>query len=301
MPFGVELPENFGNNNAQNDAPAPSGAPDGASPAAAPSTVSAEPRSTQTPTAQELLDLDKHERFRFKGKDWTREEFEKSHLRHQDYTQKTQELAERRKYVDNFAADISTVAQHPHRMADFERLYPKEFVAHAKTLLARMQSGQQPQDAPQTPTPSIKLEDLKLEEHPQFKQLMGEVGEWKEAQRETQIKSINAWLENQHSLLTKKYPHAVTELVESRAHAYATKNGGDKITAEYLEKAYKANHDEMKARTDAMYKTKINQQLKAGKEARDVGPGGDIPGGEPKNPRTLKEAKEAMLSHYGAK
>jgi len=285
MPFGVELPANLGANNAVNDTA--SAAPESH---AAPETISTESRSTETPNQSQMVDLDKQEKFRFKGRDWTRDEFEKGYLRQQDYTQKTQELTERRKYVDNFAADLSTVASDPSRMADFERMYPKEFVALAKTHLAKLK-GQNPQETTTNESKSWK-------DDPEFQEFKSELSEWKSEKAQAEVKSIQTWLDGQFDSLTKKYPHAHTEIVNSRAEAMARQFQGtdQKITAQVLDKLFKENNDEMKTRSDSMYKTKITNQINAGKSARDIGPGGDVDGGAPKKFRTIKEATAGFLS-----
>lgn len=282
MAFGVELPENLGTPNAAQDAG--TAAPEAAE-------ISPEGRSTQAPN--EPLDLDKHDTFRFKGRDWTRDEFEKGYLRHQDYTQKTQALSERTKYVDNFAADLGTVAANPSRMADFERMYPREFVQHAKTILARLK-GQPPQ------TTANPNESKSLKDDPDFQSMNERLSAWEKSQQVAEVQKIQSWLDNQYESLGKKYPFAHQEIVNARAEIFARQNGGDKVTGKVLEDFFRSNNDEMKKRSDELYKNKITKQLNAGREARDVGTGGDIAGGAPRTAKTLKQAKEQMLADLSA-
>lgn len=289
MPFGVTLPENFGSNNAQNDEVSPSAAPEGAAPE-----VSSEDTGTQT-TTDNVLDLDKHETFRFKGQDWTREEFEKAYLRQQDYTQKTQQLSEQKKYYDNFWHDFSTVRSDPNRMADFERIYPKEFVEHARTLLAN--NGTQTPKATANPNATAPKS---LMDHPEFREVKELVEGITSKNQQEEIKRIDGWLKTQYDTLGKKYPYADSETVQNRALAHAQKNGGKAITAEYLASAFKEHNDQVKSRMDKLYRSKVTQQINAGKDARDVGTGGDIAGGAPQSDKTLKQAKERMLADAAA-
>src|SRR5271166_2884879 len=75
----------------------------------------------QEKSVQELIDLDKLERFLWKGKPTTRKEFESGWLRQQDYTRKTQALKESqakaeietRKFQDNLDADLEKLRQNP--------------------------------------------------------------------------------------------------------------------------------------------------------------------------------------------
>lgn len=290
MPFGVNLPDDLGSSAPVENGGAPGAAPEGAAPE-----FSSESQGTQTPSGSDVLDLDKHETFRFKGRDWTREEFEKGYLRQQDYTQKTQSLNETKKYYDNFWVDFRTVQEDPNRMSDFERIYPKEFVEHARTMLGRAPSSTPRQAAdPNAPKPKSLMDD------PAFRELKQSVEKITSKERQEEVKRIDGWLKNQYESLEKKYPYADREVVEGRALMHAQQHGGKSITAEFLDQAFKAHNDQAKKRMDQLYKAKVNQQLNAGRDARDVGVGGDIAGGAPRSDRTLKQAKERMLADAAA-
>lgn len=288
MPFGVDLPENIGSSAPAESGGAPGTAPEGAAPE-----ISSAPQGTQTPS--EILDLDKHETFRFKGRDWTREEFEKGYLRQQDYTQKTQSLNETKKYYDNFWADFRTVQEDPNRMSDFERIYPKEFVEHARMMLDR-RGASTPREAADPNAPKPKS----LMDHPEFRELKQSIeGITTRAQQE-EVKRIDGWLKSQYENLGKKYPYADREVVEGRALAHAQQHGGKTITAEFLDQAFKTHNDQVKKRMDQLYKEKVTKQLNVGKDSRDVGTGGDIAGAAPSVDRTMKQAKERMLADAAA-
>jgi len=288
-PFGVELPENLGQAPEQNAAPQ-HGSPEGSAPEGNKS-LEGTNQNTQTPAekAQELADLDKLEKFRFKGREWTRKEFEDGHLRQQDYTRKMQTLSEKTKFVENFPHDLRTVIADRSKLSDLERIYPKEFVAHAKEILAAYPAKAEPQGQQLTSKPEVPEEFRK-----EFDAMKASVAEWQQERERTEIEQNQKWLNNQFDSLSKKYSHAHSEVVYARAESAARQ--GVQITADVLDKLFKACNDEMKKRSDELYKDKINQQLKAGKEAKDVGAGGDLAGGAPKNYKTIKDATAGFLA-----
>lgn len=312
MPFGVDLPDNFGAgglSTAPEQTPTGSMAPesqrtDSLAPPP-PEKISPEPSRTQTTntpgTPAQLLELDKHDRFRFKGQDWTREEFEKGYLRQQDYSKKTAELTEKSRAVegqkaffDNYSTDLEKIKADPDKwLPIMERVYPKYFVDHAKLVVDAIRRGA---SSPQN-TQSTDPKTLSLKDHPDFKAAMERIERWEAEQAEAQAKTNRAWLDNQHETLGKKYPHAHPRLVENEVSAWLHKNnyGGDKVTANVMEQFYKAVDDAEKNRWAGVQKEKITKQIDVWRNARDVGPGGEPPSNAPRRPKTMKEAEQAML------
>lgn len=276
-PFGVELPDNLGSTG-DTSVPQTDAAPAGEAPSG--DTVSNEGQKPET--AQEILDLDKLERFRFNGREWNPKEFRNTQLMREDYTRKTQELAEARKYADNFAHDLQAVAKDRSLFEKFKSIYPREYVALAEKHL---NNGQTPN--PQGDATKPQSQDPRLES------LFERVEKWEASQREAEVKQIQSWLDNQYSTLSKKYPLADHEVINARAEVAAKQ--GTEITQAVLEKLFKANDQEIKAKWEGHYKTKVNQQKEAGLKGRDVGPGGGVPSGEPKRARTIKEATQIAI------
>lgn len=252
-------------------------------------------RQAATPEATEnkYLDLDKLERFRFGGRDYTPKELKGAILRHEDYTKKTTELSEARKYSENFTQDLQTVIDNPARFADFRAVYPKAYVEAAQKILDRVRGQGQPKDqanpGEQSADPRVNREVSSLKE--QFAEIQKRL----EAQ---EVEKTQAWLDNQYSTLSKKYPHADSEVVTARAEAANAQ--GVEITDKVLDKLFKAHHAEVTARWEKVYKEKVNEQAKAGARARDIGTGGGTPGNAPRKLRTLKEAEAAMLADIAA-
>lgn len=283
MPFGVDLPDNIGGG-------APSPEPSTGDSPSPDTTVSSE-KASHTEGADgkpSITDLDKLERFRFEGREWSRKELQNAYLRQQDYSRKTQELAETRKYTDNFAADLRTVMKDRARFSEFQRLYPREFVERAQEILEAMPkaTGGQPNAEPNDPV-SEKLAALE-----------GKISTYEQRAEAQEIEKLQLWVDNQFATLSKKYPDAIPELINARAEVMARQ--GTKITTPVLEKLFKEHDGQIKAQFEARYKGKVSKQINAGKEGRDVGPGGGMPGDAPKNPKTFKEARDMMIADYTA-
>lgn len=291
MPFGVELPDNLGAPEAAAPTGAPAATPEGSPAGASPGGATSSNGGGTPGTTQDLLDLDKHDRFRFAGRDWDRKGLNDAILMREDYTKKTTELAEARKFADNFALDLQAVARDPKRMEEFKRIYPREYVELAEKYLGR----QTPQ--PQGNTPTTQPGDPRVDE------LYDKFSKWEKASEENQIKQIQSWLDNTFSALEKKYPLAAKsagkEVVNARAEVAARQ--GTKITEEVLDKLFKAYDEETKTRWEEHYKTKVNEQLDAGRKARDMGPGGGTPTQPPKRAKTIREATKLAIEDLEAR
>lgn len=237
-----------------------------------------------------LADLDKLNRFRFEGKEWSREQMReklREGLRQEDYTRKTQELAETRKYADNFAVDLRAVIRDKNRFQEFAKIYPREYVERAREILSSMGQGAAfSQQQPNEPY------------NPRLQEIEQRFAQWEQHQKAQEVEQIQSWLENQYQTLSKKYPLANTEIVTARADVASQQ--GHKITTQVLEALFKKTDEEIKAQWDAHYKSKVDKQKQVGKEARDVGPGGGVPMTGPKKYKNITEAKQAWLAELSA-
>jgi hypothetical protein len=84
--------------------------------------------SAETPeAAPELVDLDTMDKFKFGGREWTPKELEAAYMRQQDYSRKTQEIAQERKYYDNLPYDLDMVKNNPALVNQFKQVYPAKF------------------------------------------------------------------------------------------------------------------------------------------------------------------------------
>lgn len=326
-PFlGVALPDSYeseekspaGGGDVNTDGGAPAGAEPDAAGSEAPAggdgfevgnaqKVSNESKSSTETTKQaiaDLLDLDKHERFRWQGRELTRKDLERGFMFQGDYTKKTQELSETRKYVDNFEVDLGKVIQNPELMDQFRKVYPASYVRMAERILER--AGQSP-TAPETQsgdkaaTPDLKLVERLLE------QKLAPMLDWKEqvqqsVQRAEMEKNL-VWLDAQHDKLKTKYPFGSDKEVDFQMSAYLEnlEREGKKgqITEQLMDALYKKSHEEREAQYKAHYKKQVEQQKAANSKAKDVGGGVSA---EPKGvkKRTMAEAKKALFERFDA-
>lgn len=279
-PFGVELPADIGS--APNSAPEMGGdsAPESGT------EFSGTNKSDTTKAPQELMDIDKLEKFRFNGREWSAKDLKDAYLMREDYTRKTQELSETRKYQDNFATDLSTLRENPKLFSEFARIYPSEYVKLARKLLGSNQTPQTPGATNQTPQHDERLDRLT--------EIEDKLGNWEKAQHQAEVQKIQSWLDNQYTALSQKFPHANHEAVTARAEVLD--RNGTEITQNVLEKLFKQNDAEVKAVMDKMYKAKVTKQLEANAKTKDMGPGGGVPSQAPKSPKTFKEARRQWES-----
>jgi hypothetical protein len=78
-------------------------------------------------TPQTVAELDKLEKFKFEGQEYTPQELKNAILRQSDYTRKTQEFSQERRFYDNLQADLRSVRSNPALAAEFRRTYPEKF------------------------------------------------------------------------------------------------------------------------------------------------------------------------------
>lgn len=240
--------------------------------------------------AEEILDLDKLERFRFDGKEWSPKDLKNSYLMREDYTRKTQEISEARKYADNFKYDLRSLVQNPGLWDRFVKIYPKEYIESAKEVLALFNSDS-PQKSSDKPQEHAQIDPSFLKE---FQEVKGWIQSQTEAQRAAAIEQSTQWLDNQYATLFKKYPNAVEEVVTTRAQALI--DMGNQVNDQVLSKLFEQSHKEMTDRFVASQQNKVKEQIKTGLQGKDTGTGGSAPTSAPKQFKTFKEAREAWLS-----
>lgn len=249
-----------------------------------------------TQTTSELLDLDKHERFRWQGRDWTREELQKAYMMQSDYTRKTAELSESRKYATNFDADLERVIENPELMAQMKAIYPPSYVKMAERVLSRLQSQEQ---SGQTPA-SAQTQSSTDYEAAMRKLLDKEIAplkEWKEQvsqqQYEAEVRTIQAELDNKFDKLQAKYPEASQREVHTLIDAAIKR--GETPNDKMFETFFKESHSSFEKRYTERQKKQVEEQKKASAKARDIGPGGGTPGQAPVK-RDMRSAREALLA-----
>lgn len=294
---GVDLEQSLSNTEPTEkvDTPQVDGKSDGAN-----RSVTREAEGREAPK-DNILDLDKLERFRFENRELTPKELKRALLRQEDYTRKTQDLSKERQtveqsqkefnwYARNFQADLPRVLKNPALLKEMAKHYPAEWVQRAEEITKSLsQRG--------TETNAPKVEDAP------WKTEIEALKEWK-GDLESKIQEANAakadsLLDSWYSKLEPKYPEADVESVTNRAKLVAQKlesqRPPEQFTEEHLERIFKADHEAREERYAKKYRAKVEEQKGASLKAKDNGAGGGIPGQAPIKARTIKEATAQYL------
>jgi len=303
-PFlGVELPDKF-ETNSSDSAPevseaseATDNAPEGKQ--ETPDKPETEVDKPAAPVAAkpDILDLDKHERVRFKGKDWSTKELYESQLRHEDYTRKVQLANEERKYATNFEADLDAVVENPALLSEFKKIYPPRYIKVAEKVLSKLRAEgtAAPQGLPSENAPAQRQAldpevQKKLDELLEFKSTLDQ--RTQEAKTQADLNTVNEWF----SELTKKYPEAHEGWVNAQAGYLAERleEAGKTISKADIEKLFKEDHTAREKWFQERSRAQIQSQKAAQKKGQDMASGGGVPTAPSKKPKTFKEAKALM-------
>lgn len=298
--FGVELPDNLNEiaEKGMTDA-APESAPEVTKEAAAPDNEQTQEKTEQE-KIQELLELDRLEKFKWKGKEITPKDLENMTLMRERFTQKTQELAEARKFVDNFDYDLDKVLENPSLMTKFKEIYPPQFVEKAEKIVQRVwgqkESGNSNTTKQET-TPGSGLPPEIAEKLSKLDRLEKWMLSQEEEKYNTRVESIQKELDGKMNEFASKYKFADRDAVENKLSALV--DHGQEITPEIIERVFKEKHESYLKLAREEIKQEQQKQLKANAKAREAGPGGDAPSAAPKT-MNLKQAREAMLRELNA-
>lgn len=239
----------------------------------------------------DLVDLDSLEKFRWDGKEYTREELGKMAMRQSDYTQKTQALAEEKKFAENFVHDFNTLQRSqfdPQVVAKFKEIYPEKYHAMIDRYVSTSETSKTDANA------NLKSEIEKIIS-PHLKDLES----IKQEAYEKKVEAESKWLDNQYSSLGKKYPYANEELVNSKLIAmldHAKSEGKNlEVNEKMLEKIFQQENDSYKKRVDEINSRQAKEQLQANESAFDTSGRGGSPTMQRKT-RTLDEATEDAIA-----
>ncbi len=249
--------------------------------------TSAEPTAKEA--AQAIADLNQFQKVKFEGQEWTLDDLKKAVMRQKDYTQKTQAIAEERKtyeadkadrkYYENLSFDLAKVQNNPALAQEFIKTYPEKFHSYLKDALANNSSQMQSQPAS---TPQIPVELMS-----QVQRLQSFVEKQEVAKAETEIEGLLSKALSSHKYANRK---------EVLADAFELHNRGTKLTSELWNQLAEESHNNRKAEFDGYYKELVQQQTKANAKARDVGPGGGIPGQAPKKYKNFGDLNKDVLA-----
>jgi hypothetical protein len=249
----------------------------------------------------QFQDIDSLEKYRYQGRPL--KEWESGYMRQQDYTQKTQSLAQERRFVDNLSADLDRVRDNPSLAEQFRGIYPEKFHAYLRYVLQNSQSTPQRtgnevgQTGRQTEGQNARLDPAQERRIAQLESVI----------RDQAVSTIQAELDQKFKGLSQKYPFADEEAVIARAQALLGKmqeqdpmNQNLKISDKQWDALWKSQHERAHQLSEAQYQQKVKAQLATNKKASDTGGGGGIPGQAPRKFKTIKEASEQALKDIEA-
>lgn len=243
-----------------------------------------------------IAELEKMERFKFEGQEYTPKELKNAILRHNDYTRKTQELAENRKsveteqlYRDNFQADFEKLLQNPELIEAFKQYYPKHWVDVAEKLLGF--TAQKPaQQTAQSPSQNTQQGSLDP-------QVMKKIEYIEKTFQQREVEALEKALDSEFTKLTQKYPKANQELALARAQLLSDQKV-DILKNGALEKVFKDLHDVEAGREKQWRDNLLKEQKQANAKGRDIGKGGGTPGKAPEK-MSFKQARDEMSKTFG--
>ena len=248
----------------------------------APSSEAApDPSSAPQSQAEQIADIDGMQKFRFGGKEWTPKEFQGAYMMQADYTRKTQQLAEERKYYDNLTADLDAVKGNPALAAKFKEIYPSKFhsyLGYVSPATPQPQQGQNQNGQPQYNNDPAFMN--------RFQALEADMNSRK-------VAAINAELDSRFKVLSEKYPFADEEAAIARAQAAHAK--GIPLNDKTWDQIWKAVSDKNELVFKKYGAAQVNKQKTANQKGKDGASGGGIPGQAPRQPRTIKEASKFAL------
>jgi hypothetical protein len=301
QPFGVELPENLGQD-LKNDSPDDGASNEGQSPLGE-SPVVSDRKAAPSEAAQAILDLDKVEqRFRLNGKEWEKKDLLDSLLRQDDYTRKSQALAEQRKYATNFPFDMAKVMSGQATIEQFASVYSKapELIRIARQMVGGSQEKPTSSRTEEKGNPEVeKLLEAKLSPVLEY------INSQKERETQAAIDTAKVELDSIFSEMEKKFPDANSELVNSRllaalqaGHDVVDENG--KFKKNVIERLFEKNQSEITERYAKRYGEQVKKQKEANSRGIDAGKGGGVPGSAPQKARNLKDVRALLETDIAA-
>jgi len=253
--------------------------------------VSSEAAPEQPDQASDLLDLDsfdENRKLKLQEKEWTAKEIRDAILRQEDYTRKTQKLAEERKYYANLRYDLANVKRNPALAAEFKKVYPKEFHDYLSHILPDTQTAK-----PQAENQAKPALD------PQVAERLERVEKYYNDQT---AKAAKAEVDSNCEKFSQKYPSVkgryealAMNILEHRLSEIRKDDPDAVLTEADWDRAYKSVHDENQKLAEQFFAEKVKKQKQTNQQVKDVAPGGGIPGQAPRKARTIKEATAFAL------
>lgn len=249
----------------------------------------------QAPVAQAIAELDKMDKFKLDGQEWTLKDLKAAIMRQKDYTQKTQSLAETRKtfddskkYYENLAWDLRSLEKNPALIHEFIKVYPADFHKYAEEVLKLGNSSQvstqgQAQQQVQQSQPQVDV------------QLLSRVNNLEKFYHEQEVSKNEKAIEHTLEKFSKQYPDAANFREVVLGRAYEAHMQGVTLNESTWEDIFKQVDQEMSGLLKEKYGNMVQKQKEANAKARDVGAGGGTVTASPKKFKNLGEVTKFAI------
>lgn len=232
------------------------------------------------------VELDKYNKFKFQGEEYTPEQFHE--LISENKRIKESGHGEDAKYWSNLDADLKKIQNNPQLISQFKQVYPKHFHRFVGQQNVTTKPIQTKKETSQNLPPEVRQEIDSLRQTVDELRLNNQ-----QSAMQAELTQLDALVPD----MLKQFPLASEDEVMARAEILSDK--GVRITKAGWEKLFRTSHEGMRKRSDAFYKSEFKAQRDKSQKGLDVGSGGQAPGQAPVVPRTLAEATEAALKHLG--
>lgn len=262
-------------------------------------------QANTTKASDFVPELESLGKFKLHGKEWTFEELNKSMLMQADYTRKTQEIAQDRKYMENLRADLENVRVNPALTERFKQIYPEKFHNYLDLVMQAQSAVEEASESGElTSNEAAKLRaqierDLEKKLADKFDKLERVSQTVQEREMEAADKHLQVVLDK----LSDKYPYAIQDAVLNRAEKLVLENQNNphfRMTEALWDRLFKATNSELKSKLESRYKSEIEALSQKSQKASDVPPGGSAPGRAQKK-MSFKEAEKAMIEDLRSK
>jgi hypothetical protein len=250
----------------------------------------------------DVLDLDKIPKFKWKGKEYTAKDLEKGFMLEADYTKKTQKIAQTRKefeesqkYNKNLRWDLQLVKEDPTLADNFKKLYPEEYHGYLDFILAQdtLKKENEAADPASQNGKTVTKAQPEAFKDPRVDEIYEHVQKQK---LETTAVHVNATFDK----MSAKFPDASEMEVIGKVQnllALHKQNPTEykKPDEKVIEDLFKQSQEDRLSFAKA-YNTRLaKQQKEANAKGAGPGAGGGLPGSAPRVAKTLKEATAFAL------
>lgn len=236
----------------------------------------------------EITELDKLEKFKWQGKEYSPKDLQNMVLMRQDYTRKTQELSEARKYVDNLEVDLEAVKNDPSLADKFKEIYPEQYHKYLDYILSQ--------------NPQQQNQERSSEEDDRVARLEKKLSAWEQDKHQTQVQAIEREIDaeinkaiNTHKDLLKTDSMKSRFEIDCITLARQLHGEGTQLTPEIWQKIGDHVAQDLASLSNVSRSDIVKKQSAASQNARDIPPGGGVPGTAPKKFKSLREAMHAAM------